>query len=553
MRLPQSPAVVLAGLANGRDSVLVIDQLDAVSQASGRYPHLWEVFDSLRREAAVYPSMRVVIACRDFDLRNDSRLRRLNNPEGTTHVQIQLLSLQEVDASIAAANRTARLDVRQKELLRTPLHLFLFLDGISEDGRNATFQDIGDLFERYWERKHKAVSIRLGREADWGPVIDKLCDTMSRELRLYAFPTDLDDWRDTASAMLTEHVLVLDDHQIRFFHESFFDYAFARRLSTRGGDLSQLLHSGEQHLFRRGQVRQVLTFLRHQCRTEYITQLRGLLTDARVRYHIKRLVFGWLGSLCEPMDEEWAVVEPLLGVKEYQNHILLAIRNNLAWFDLLHRRGVVADWLNSSSEELVNRAAWFLRFDRVQKERSEVAVELLRPFTGQPAWADRFRDYFEYGNTYQSPAIRRWFLQLMVEGIFEETGYNSWWHMLGDAAKSAPLFALETVTLWLDRLTDAMPRASAKCALDPKDQRAEQLIAEIARKEPSAYVESVLPRVVKISTLCVEASKGRLRHDAIWGYPSNREPVGLADALLDELVTAQWRRLRRHHPSESNH
>ena len=102
MQLPRSPAVVLEALANGRESVLVVDQLDAVSQVSGRYPQLWELFDLLCQEAAVYPNMRMVVVCRDFDLENDSRLRKLKQPRIVDHIKVGLLSIAEVDAALAA-------------------------------------------------------------------------------------------------------------------------------------------------------------------------------------------------------------------------------------------------------------------------------------------------------------------------------------------------------------------------------------------------------------------------------------------------------------------
>jgi Ni2+-binding GTPase involved in maturation of urease and hydrogenase len=38
LELPESPACVLASIANGRECILVIDQLDAVSEISGRNP-----------------------------------------------------------------------------------------------------------------------------------------------------------------------------------------------------------------------------------------------------------------------------------------------------------------------------------------------------------------------------------------------------------------------------------------------------------------------------------------------------------------------------------
>ena len=47
--LPASPVSILAGIAEGRNCLLVIDQVDAVSHASGRNP---EFFDCIKRHAA---------------------------------------------------------------------------------------------------------------------------------------------------------------------------------------------------------------------------------------------------------------------------------------------------------------------------------------------------------------------------------------------------------------------------------------------------------------------------------------------------------------------
>ena len=200
----------------------------------------------------------------------------------------------------------------QKEILRTPLHLFLLLDGLDEERRDVGFANIGELFDRYWQRKQQAVSFRLGHESAWVPVIDKLCDAMSRDLTVYVRDILLDDHAETKNAMLTEHVLVQDGTKIRFFHESFFDYSYARRFSATGGNLMALLLSGEQHLFRRSQVRQILSYMRDHMPQSYLPQLRELLSHAEVRFHIKRLVLAWLGTLPDPAAEEWAVVESAL-------------------------------------------------------------------------------------------------------------------------------------------------------------------------------------------------------------------------------------------------
>jgi hypothetical protein len=145
---------------------------------------------------------------------------------------------------------------------------------------------------------------------------------MSRDLTLYAPEFVLDEWGDTKRAMLTEHVISQDGHQIRFFHESFFDYAFARCFSRTGQKLSTMLEASEQHLFRRAQVRQILAFLRDHDPSQYFDQLGELLRSPGIRFHIKRMVFAWLGSLSAPSQNEWEIIEPLLQDEILRRHIL---------------------------------------------------------------------------------------------------------------------------------------------------------------------------------------------------------------------------------------
>ena len=57
----------LAAHARGGPGLLVIDQLDALSLASGRMPTTFDAVVELLREATAFPEMRVVLACREFD------------------------------------------------------------------------------------------------------------------------------------------------------------------------------------------------------------------------------------------------------------------------------------------------------------------------------------------------------------------------------------------------------------------------------------------------------------------------------------------------------
>jgi GTPase SAR1 family protein len=88
--LPTSPAHVLGNIAQGRDCVLVIDQLDAVSTASGRISDFFDCIEQIVDQAKDYPKMRLLLACRKFDLDYDYRLKRLTGEKGIADM-VQLI------------------------------------------------------------------------------------------------------------------------------------------------------------------------------------------------------------------------------------------------------------------------------------------------------------------------------------------------------------------------------------------------------------------------------------------------------------------------------
>ena len=72
-----------------------------------------------------------------------------------------------------------------------------------------------------------------------------------------------------------------------------------------------MLCSGEQHLFRRTQVRQILEALREIDSLRYLKELSQLLTNDEIRYHIKSAVAQWLRALKNPTPEEFKLLTEL--------------------------------------------------------------------------------------------------------------------------------------------------------------------------------------------------------------------------------------------------
>ncbi len=289
---PTSPAIVLAGLANGGRCVLVIDQLDALSLASGRNQHLWTVFEELLAESRRYPQMRVLLACREFDASHDHRLLRLiSDDKRCQQITLAPLPMPDVQAAVTRAEvDPAKLAPEDLKLLQTPQNLSLFLQsGPAEHGCVGSVQA---LLDRYWDYKQRRVDQRLGRASRWLDVVRTLAGWLSEHQTLSAPRDILDAFDADARAMASEHVLVLEGRSARFFHESVFDYAFARTYVAAGGTATDLLLESktDQHLFRRAQVRQILTYQRDRSFQAYLADLRRLLTEPKARTHIKKLV-----------------------------------------------------------------------------------------------------------------------------------------------------------------------------------------------------------------------------------------------------------------------
>ncbi len=278
--LPGSPSTVLAAVADGREALLVVDQLDATSTASGRQAEFFEGIEKILNEARSYQNIRVLLACRQFDLDNDRRLRGLTHDDPEIRsIAVRTLSRESVIETLDRIGIDASaLDERQLKLLELPLHLQLVAEvGPAATGDATGFRTVSDLYSAFWELKQDRVAARLNRSPRWTEVVDRLCDHMSDRQILSAPRELLDELREDAQAMASENVIVIQGARVSFFHEGFFDYSFVRRFVGRGGSLESLLADGEQHLFRRPQVRQFLAYERSLEGSKYLNDLEAVL------------------------------------------------------------------------------------------------------------------------------------------------------------------------------------------------------------------------------------------------------------------------------------
>ena len=378
----ESPTTTLKGVEPIERSVLIIDQVDAISEISGRNGAVKKVVMQLVDDARNYSTVRVLVVCRSFDLESDARLKALRESLGVVHVDVPLPDwAEDVEPLLISKNIFAnKLTQKQQELLCLPLNLAMFLE--IDEGSTASFVSRNDLFDRLLDSKDR--SIRRDRSVGWGvasPLLE-LAQWMSEQQVLDAPREVLSSYSGALDILSSEGLIVRSRDRVNFFHESFFDYIYARAFCRRTQSVLDLLCTSEQHLFRRTQVRQILETLRDNDPRRYMTELRDLLSNMVVRYHIKVAIAQWLGSQPTPSVGERDIV---LTLDDGDGHISPLIRYSVlttaGWFDRLDEVGWIEAALANDREERRRPVLWWLA--SISGERSARIAAVLERWWGE--------------------------------------------------------------------------------------------------------------------------------------------------------------------------
>ena len=560
--LEESPVMVLAAAAEsaGRPGVLIIDQLDAVSTMSGRTSGAFDLVERLLFEAReMRATIHTIVVCRVFDWENDSSLRQLMPPNSQAQVDVGDFEVAEVKKILAKAGfNPALFQQRQLELLRLPQNLSLFLESGFDVSSTPSFGTAKEIFDDYWIKKRQSVAERVAPSPDqWMTVVGALCDEMTSTQQLSVPKEKLDiPSSDYLNQLASEGVLTFDRRCYGFGHESFFDYCFARVFINRLETVVSFLKGPEQHLFRRSQVRQVLTYLRDADPDRYVTELRNLLSDKDIRPHIKDIAFSLLAEVTDPTEEEWTIWEEwtapaLNAVKEGtpNSDKLSAIawrrfRGSSSWFTFADERGEIENWLASGNDRLINAAVNYLRSH--QRHSPDRVVALLKPYADSGGqWVPRLQSIMGWARHHTSRRSFDFFLELLDNGTLDQLHEptargTAFWSMPHDLIKHRPEWVPEILARWLRRRFTIMCPAGDDLRYTQflgHDHSAAQIFIHSAESVPSVFVQHVLPVVLEISDSTVVGDMPP-KGDAVWKYLMKTSDPSVKDVCLSSLAGA---------------
>ena len=340
LHLAQPLEVVVKEMAQQyKRVVLLIDQIDALSLSlsSNRTP--LRSLLKLIRKIQLIPNVRIIISCRPYDLEYDPLLDNLNIKQKW---ELKEFCKEQVLRVLKAHQIKDRLNDNLIRFLGNPLHLYLFLKIRPEELLTDPLStDL--LYHQLWRKYVTDDSERKVDKQRLLALLDALVTTMydRQELSVHIRTYETEYSTELQYLFTNEILLLSKSGQIQFFHQTLFDYVYARRFTEKGQNLLDVLKKQHQGLFSRAAVKSILTFQREQNTKEYIKTIDQLLyaKDENgkdiYRYHLKSLALSNMAYFEKPLPEELNLISRKVFMDKVYMNVLFESIYTPHWFNAI--------------------------------------------------------------------------------------------------------------------------------------------------------------------------------------------------------------------------
>lgn len=338
----------IKAIASQEKVILLIDQLDAVSELLDRQPGRLNVLLALIQSLAETKNVHIVATCREFEFRHGTQFARLDHFE---RLDLQLPTWEHI-APILEKERHDPNSMGEPlcELLRNPLHLRIFLE-IAKPGE--VFESFPKLLDQLWK-------VRIFGQSEVQQSITfltQLAERMTEEEVLWLPSSIADECPDICRILEQSGILMSnqDNSTIGFCHQTFYDHTLARAFARGSKLLADFVLERQNGLFVRPILLRSLNYLRGTATQQYQKQLTTLLqtSQQQVRPHIRNLLIEFVGAQPSPDSVEAGLLIPLLNLETEGIKVLDAMIGSPGWFRRLRARPEFRQWLEKPVEQAV--------------------------------------------------------------------------------------------------------------------------------------------------------------------------------------------------------
>ncbi|WP_118975919.1 AAA family ATPase [Taibaiella koreensis] len=287
-------------------TIIVIDQIDALSQSMSSDRRFLDVFKGLIDRFENDLNIKIIISVRNQDLNYDPTLRQLRRKNT---IQVGLLHTEDVLGQLGKLGITKdRVSSKLLELLRIPNNLNIF-SRIYSGGNSLRITSIEELYSELWNQKVLRISNRVNTDKfKVRNALYAIAGKMFQTQRITVFVNQFEDFSDEIKYLESEQLIKREDKHLQFFHQSFYDFVFAKQFVETGQDLLSYIKNSEQSIHIRSAVKMIISYLRDYDPPAYQNYAKHIFDRHEVLFHIKHIIF--LNIITQPnpdRDEETLV------------------------------------------------------------------------------------------------------------------------------------------------------------------------------------------------------------------------------------------------------
>jgi NACHT domain len=310
--------------------VVLIDQLDALASLIDQQSNRLDVVLQVIRVLRGIPNVRILLSCREFDFKYDSRFNSIQ----ATQVHLTDPPWDRIEPILRDAGiNSSQWSTESKEVLRKPQHLSLFVSFLTSDAIVKTFSSYEAMLEAvFTERVIKPFGAPAVRTCEM------IAAAMAESGEIWLPTLQFDaDHRDNVERLLAAGILRRDARLLGFQHQTMFDYVRVRSFCSGIQDLSSYVLEHQGTLFVRSTLWAAANSMRSLVRGGYHKQVGSLWRNPMLRKHVRFLLLSFIGQVADPDYEETQWLLPALD-SPLRDKALLSMVGSSGWFSKLRSR-----------------------------------------------------------------------------------------------------------------------------------------------------------------------------------------------------------------------
>ncbi|MEG4214414.1 AAA family ATPase [Microcoleus sp. Pol14C6] len=348
IQISRHPKEAVKAIANTEKVILLIDQLDAVSELLDRQPGRLNMLLSFIQSLSETKNVHIVATCREFEFRHGTQFARLDCFQ---RLDLQLPTWEQISPILEKEKHNPHsMGEPLRELLRNPFHLRIFLEIAKPD---QVFESFPNLLDQLWEK-------RIPEEPEAAQSIaflTKLAERMTEEEVLWLPAAIADECPKICRVLEKAGILMTnpDNSTLGFCHQTLYDHTLARSFARGSQSLSNFVLERQDGLFIRPILLRNLNYLRGTACQKYQREIQALVNTSKlkVRSHIRTLVIEFVGAQSNPNPTEVGLLVPLLDSEIEAIKVLDSMMGSPGWFRTLRDRLEFLRWLEKPVEQAV--------------------------------------------------------------------------------------------------------------------------------------------------------------------------------------------------------